>query len=217
MGMTNEEIQAQLDAEMSPQAGKTGGMEMEKEKTGRLRLKTPAPATPARVAAPVFPAQTRADAAPEKKNRSLSAFLAKTVLLIAVCAVLYFFREQIISLAGIFRKQDPVRMETAVVPGKKTQPVAVDRPPPAQKVTCPTCNGAGKHQIPGSTLASSTYPCPVCSGKGSRIMDIPEGFVACPDCRGFGRIGETDDFFQSRQRYTSVVCDRCKGRGRLAE
>ncbi len=99
--------------------------------------------------------------------------------------------------------------------------------PPAQPQTqvvtiqCSNCSGGGvvmgSSVLGGGDRGGGTdrpRPCPICGGKGYKIMTIPPGYEICSDCGGFGATsgggGRSDTSGLTR---TKQICPRCAGRG----
>jgi DnaJ-class molecular chaperone len=95
--------------------------------------------------------------------------------------------------------------------------VAVPKTPVGQKIICPACKGEGVvvFDSTGSrrTIDHRTQPCPVCLGKGYRILVIPKGKQVCPDCQGMGIV-----FYPEEPGHPirSDNCARCGATGVVA-
>ena len=64
--------------------------------------------------------------------------------------------------------------------------------PRANRIICPVCHGEKiiVLAMPGSNdpLKRTTQLCPVCLGKGFKLITVPAGKKICPDCQGMGLI-----------------------------
>lgn len=86
---------------------------------------------------------------------------------------------------------------------------------PWTEVSCTLCKGSGRLKREDRDL--STYPCPVCHGRGKRTLRLLRGYRLCPECGGMGRIGELDEFFRTKNVYDARPCSLCHGRGIVKE
>src|SRR2546421_9467703 len=68
--------------------------------------------------------------------------------------------------------------------------VSVSKGPAAQRILCPACKGERvvvyDSTGSGKTVDHRTQPCPVCLGKGYRLLVVTKGKKLCPDCQGMG-------------------------------
>jgi hypothetical protein len=102
-------------------------------------------------------------------------------------------------------------------PAPALPPVVIQKGPAAQKLICPACKGEGVviYDSTGShlTVDHRTQPCPVCLGKGYRMLVVPKGKQLCPDCQGMGIV-----FFpeESGHPIRSDNCARCGATGLVA-
>ena len=68
---------------------------------------------------------------------------------------------------------------------------------PMKRYACAFCNGTGEKEFPEETTV-----CPVCEGKGSRLMDS-DNYITCRNCNGKGC--QTNDLY--------TTCEYCGGYG----
>src|ERR1043166_9407929 len=68
--------------------------------------------------------------------------------------------------------------------------VVIPKGPAPQKIICPAYKGEGvvvyDSTGSGRTVDHRTQSCPVCLGKGYRMLVVPKGKQLCPDCHGMG-------------------------------
>ena len=87
----------------------------------------------------------------------------------------------------------------------KTKPSNVTR------IICPTCHGERiiVFPIPGSNdpLKKTAQNCPVCMGKGYKLLTVPEGKKICPDCQGMGLL------YSPQRPLVTENCVRCATTG----
>lgn len=212
MAMTIEEIQASLDAEALKKENESKASEAPSD--GKLRLKKTIAAAAPKIQPPipVPPAQSAPSASSTGEPGGFRSVINFITIIIILCGACYLGWRFV-------HKKSPVEPKRSwAEPAKEVAPVAVSATgaEPAfteLEVTCPTCLGAGRHQIPGAKLASSFYGCPVCASRGKRSLQIPRGQTVCVDCSGMGRKGVLDDFFATRQRYKAEACETCRGKG----
>jgi hypothetical protein len=110
-----------------------------------------------------------------------------------------------------------------------------------QQIQCSHCSGTGV-VMEASSISDRQrpVPCPLCGGKGYKVLQIPPGYEICSDCNGFGaKIGSDTSSSRSSTRQSSgrssgrrsgrgsasyatttssftsrkQVCPRCGGRG----
>lgn len=103
----------------------------------------------------------------------------------------------------------PARRVTSHVPAK---PNAGE----LKKIICPLCHGEKAIAfIPAGRdlLHKELQTCPVCLGVGYRMLKVPPGYTACPDCKGMGIVYLPP---VAGQRVRSDNCGRCGATGLIA-
>jgi len=104
--------------------------------------------------------------------------------------------------------------------GPPPAPVAVSVPtgPGAQRIVCPACKGERvvvyDSTGSGKVIDHRTQPCPVCVGKGYRMLAVPRGKKLCPDCQGMGIIYFPEE---TGHPIRSANCARCGATGLIAD
>ena len=91
-------------------------------------------------------------------------------------------------------------------------------PNPAKRILCPACKGE-KVVVYDSTgsgrlIDHRTQSCPVCLGKGYRMLVIPSGKKLCPDCQGMGIVYYPEE---RGHPIRSDNCNRCGATGSIAD
>lgn len=96
------------------------------------------------------------------------------------------------------------------------RPVA--KPSTGSRILCPLCKGEGAvvYDSTGSGKLTDrrTQPCPVCLGKGYRMLVVPAGKKLCPDCHGMGIVYYPE---QPGHPIRSANCARCGAIGLVAD
>lgn len=96
--------------------------------------------------------------------------------------------------------------------------VAVPKAPAAQKIICPACKGESVivYDSTGSHAAIDhrAQPCPVCLGKGYRLVVVLKGKKLCPDCQGMGIVYYPEEIGRPVR---SANCARCGATGLVAD
>ena len=84
----------------------------------------------------------------------------------------------------------------------------------AERIICPVCHGEKivVFDPSGSNnpLNRKTQNCPVCLGKGYRLITIPKGMKLCPDCKGMGLVYSPT---QPGYAVSAGNCARCAAKG----
>jgi len=86
-----------------------------------------------------------------------------------------------------------------------------------QKIACGECSGSGV--IMGSSRLNQERsrerprPCPICGGKGYKVLQIPPGYEMCADCGGFGATMGSASSDTSSFSLRPTPCLRCAARG----
>lgn len=105
-------------------------------------------------------------------------------------------------------------------PAPAPAPVAVSVPkgPAAQRIICPACKGERvvvyDSTGSGKVVDHRTQPCPVCLGKGYRLLVVPKGKKLCPDCQGMGIVYYPEE---TGHPIRSANCARCGATGVIAD
>ena len=85
--------------------------------------------------------------------------------------------------------------------------------PAAIKAVCASCSGEGYYL----RNPKDRQRCPVCGGRGFRMLSVPSGHKICPDCQGIGQVEEKPRAAAAnapRGLYKRADrCERCAGKG----
>jgi DnaJ-class molecular chaperone len=96
--------------------------------------------------------------------------------------------------------------------------VSVPKGPAAQRIICPACKGERvvvyDSTGSGKVVDHRTQPCPVCLGKGYRLLVVTKGRKLCPDCQGMGIVYYPEE---TGHPIRSANCARCGATGLIAD
>lgn len=77
------------------------------------------------------------------------------------------------------------------------------------KVDCYLCDGEGTLMLQVSKKEAHTYPCPVCTFKGSNEIKVKTGGEICSDCKGMGKLAWPPTKSTS-VKHGARLCTRCQ-------
>ena len=104
------------------------------------------------------------------------------------------------------------------VPTAAPVQVSVPKGPAPQRIVCPACKGERvivyDSTGSGKLIDHRTQPCPVCVGKGYRLLVVLKGKKLCPDCQGMGIVYYPEE---TGHPVRSANCARCGATGLVAE
>lgn len=111
----------------------------------------------------------------------------------------------------------PTATAAAGTPGAAAPTASAARPQTTvTQVQCSECSGTGVIMTASSIGEGSgerPRPCPLCGGKGYKILRIPPGHQICADCGGFGASAGGGRSDSSSFISKKDMCRRCAGRG----
>jgi len=150
----------------------------------------------------------------------------KTLLFLAVLALATLALRQYTSLEAVTKERDSLNEKISLVTEEldavnakasiRPTPASIRPPKPvaAERVICPVCNGEKVVVFDPSgsnnPLNRKTQNCPVCLGKGYRLITIPKGMKLCPDCKGMGLVYSPT---QPGYAVSAGNCARCAAKG----
>ncbi len=91
---------------------------------------------------------------------------------------------------------------------KVEEPVLGDEPDPGT-VVCPLCNGEGLivevYRKAHAEESETRYQCPLCYGRGKRVVELASNESICPSCYGMGYIAYLDKEHTTRRHNVASV------------